>query len=211
MVYEKYRYLFPPRPEQAISPLSLSLFESRGYVAQLKKNGTSNVMAISPKREIIAMMRDKTAHKAWSPDERTRQTFLNLPGRGWYYFAMELLNNKVPGIRHINYIFDILVADGTYLVGKTFLERQAILADLFPDAVDTLGGGHKVIDDHTWLATVSTGGFGRMFASLEQKMRPEDEGLVLKKPEAKLVFCSTATANAGWQVKCRLPTKNYSH
>lgn len=211
MVYNKYTYLYPPRPEHAILPLDLARFEARGYVCQIKKNGTSNVMAISPDRQITAMMRDRKPHKAWEPDERTRRAFLDLPGKGWYYFCAELLHSKVSGLRHTNYIFDILVADGTRLEGTTFSERQTILGDLFPNSVESMGGGYRVIDQHTWLAVTYPGSFYRLFQTIQQRHRPEDEGLVLKKPNAKLAFCVSPTSNEDWQVKCRLPTANYAH
>jgi hypothetical protein len=210
MKYHTFSYLYPPRPDNAIPPNMLGFYEQRGYVCQLKKNGTGNVMAISPDRQIIAMNRHHDVHKLWTPDEITRRAFLDLPGDGWYYLVAELLHSKVIGMRHINYINDILVADGEYLIGTTFAQRQNLLAALFPNAVTHIDGGYKVIDANTWLAVNHKSGFAALFDALGRKKQPEDEGLVLKNPNAKLAYCTTAKSNSSWQVKCRISTKNYS-
>ena len=89
MKYTSYSYLFPPRPENAIPGDMLGLYEKRGFVAQAKKNGTCNVMAISPERDITAMTRHRTPHKAWSANADTKKAFQNLPGNGWYVFVCE--------------------------------------------------------------------------------------------------------------------------
>jgi hypothetical protein len=215
MNYNSYTFFWPPRPKLAIPPAILPTKEGR-YWAQIKKNGTGNTLALSPDdgkgfgRQLITMTRHNEAHKAWTPDGKTHSAFRNLPGNGWYYFVAELMHNKVPGIRHINYINDILVADGESLVGTTFEERQKLLADLFGvenvPAVDFTGEpvGYVPIDANTWLAKNYTGNFLNLFQSLT---RPEDEGLVLKDPKARLAFCSREDSNSAWQLKCRRPTK----
>ena len=134
-------------------PVTLPLYEARGYVAQYKKNGQANVMAISPDRQIIAMNRHNEKHRQWQPSGATQTAFNDLP-RGWYVFCAELLHAKVKAIRDINFIHDVLVANGEHLTGTTFADRQTILADLFPNAVDHISGGYRVIDSHTWLAKI---------------------------------------------------------
>jgi hypothetical protein len=211
MRYEKFEYLWPPRPNSKracppTGPMGVSFYERRGWQGQVKKNGTCNVIAISPEGEMVAMNRHHEEHKAWVPTRASCAAFADLPGNGWYVFVAELLHSKVPGIRDTNYIFDILVADGEYLVSKTFMERQDILNGLFPDAIDETFS-HRVIDSNTWVAKLLTGNFEEIFEGLDA---PEDEGLVLKNPKATLEFCSRQDANAGWQVKCRKTHKNFS-
>lgn len=211
MKYTAFEYLWPPRPDSkravpANGAMGLSFYEKRGWVGQYKKNGTCNVIAISPDKEMIAMSRHNDEHKLWSPSDNSMAAFKNLPGKGWYVFVAELLHSKVPGIRDTNYLFDILVADGDYLIGKTFMERQHILNELFPETVRD-EYSHRVINDNTWIAKLIDGGFRAVFNAL---MAPEDEGLVLKNPKAKLELCSRPTANTSWQVKCRVAHKNFS-
>jgi hypothetical protein len=218
MKYDKFTFLYPPRKGgDGIEPDTLGLYERRDYGAQFKKNGTGGILAISPDKQIIARRRNGKAHLVWTPDDTTRQAFLHLPDR-WYYFGAELLHSKVAKhvvngqtrvLRHINYINEVLVADGEYLVGTTFTERQQILATMFPNAVDHISGGYKVIDANTWLAINYDSGFKALFDKIKERGLPEDEGVVLKKRSAKLAFCTSETANDSWQAKCRLPTKNF--
>lgn len=213
--YTSYNFLYPPRPEtkNKIYPMQILQWEARGFWAQYKKNGTNNLMAISPDRQITAMQRRNIPHINWSASEHTRLPFLDLKG-GWYVFSCELLHSKVAdgakkGLRDINYIHDILVADSAHLTGTTFAQRQEMLAELF-DAKHlpiAASGSHYVIDGHTWLARNHTKGFAKMFSGLSS---PEDEGLVLKSPTAKLASCAKEGANAAWMVKVRVPHANFA-
>jgi hypothetical protein len=209
MRYDSYRYLYPPRPETAIDPLLIPRYAD--WWAQIKMNGTSNILHVSPDREIIAKSRhpDKNGgnHKAWHVSVNTRQAFLDLPGNGWYVFTAELLHSKVRGLRDINFIHDILVADGEYLVGTIFAYRQNLLRELFPERSQAVTGGHYVIDPHTWLANNYERDFPKLFAGLTA---PEHEGLVFKDPNAKLAPCGSERANAAWLRKVRRPSKAYA-
>lgn len=205
MRFDEWQYLWPPRPENAVAKGLLGYYENEGYIAQVKMNGTCSVLGVAPDRKTVrAMSRHNDEHKLWAPGAHTAKPFKTLPGNGWYVFVAELMHSKVPGMRDINYINDILVADGEYLVGTTFAERQELLSKLFK-----LGGrehtlSHYVIDDHTWVARNYGGDFDDLFDRLD---RPEYEGLVLKKPNAKLAICSRANANTSWQAKVRMPEK----
>lgn len=216
--YDEYRYLYPPRPgdKQAIPLTRVAQREQTGAWAQVKKNGTSNILYIGPDRLVRSMNRHHATHKQWQPITETHRAFDDLPGTGWYVFCAELLHSKVadPKLKNVNYIHDILVADGEYLAGTTFEARQALLADLFLNAVEPLDGvGYRVIDPYTWLAVnyrpnIQKPRFAKLFQSLS---KPEDEGLVFKMPQAILQYCVTPTANDAWQFKTRRPHKNYGH
>ena len=223
MRYEEYSYLWPPRPgkAQAFPATRLTAREQQtGAWATIKKQGTSNGLYVGPDRRVRAMNRHRGEHKLWAPIAQTHLTFRDLPGTGWYVFTAELLHSKVghasqtstgQPLRNINYIHDILVADGDYLVGTTYTDRQALLQTLFPDTVEPLRGvGYRVIDPYTWLAVnykpnLRNPGFAALFQSLTL---PEDEGLVLKMPEARLQYCHKEDANDRWQFKCRRPSGN---
>lgn len=205
MRYTTYRFLYPPRPEIAIGPEAFHRYST--WWIQAKKNGTGNCIAVSPDRQLVTMRRDRRPHRAWQPSEATRQAFLTLPGNGWFYFVAELLHSKVPGLRHINYLHDILVFDGEYLVGTTYAARQQLLLDLFHPTIRTLSDSHHVIDPYTWLAINHIGDPATIFASFTA---PEDEGIVFKDPQAKLRHCSVPTANWRWQRKSRRSSKAYA-
>lgn len=206
MKYNEYSYLYPPRPDKAIPRDFLSFYERQGFIGQVKKNGTCNVLAVSPKKEIICMNRHAEPHKAWVPGDSVIP-FRKLSGKGWYVFVTEVLHSKVPGIRDTQYVFDILVHDGTYLIGSTLEERLNLLQKIFLRGKEEETYSHYIITPNVWLAKTITGGFKDLFDSLNN---PEDEGLVLKRPGAKLQMCSKPKANANWQVKCRKQHKNYT-
>lgn len=214
MRFDSWRYLYPPRPVSsgAVAPNFLGHYEREGWIAQAKLNGTCNVMAVAPDRKTIkAMSRHADSHKMWMPSARTAAPFADLPGGGWYVFVAELMHSKVSGgPRDTNYINDILVADGEYLVGTTFAERHQILFDLFGASPDADGPqSHIVIDDRTWLARPHTSGFSGLFTSLTQTEM--NEGIVLKNPRGKLALCSKEASNTNWLAKCRRGGKNYSY
>lgn len=205
MRFEEWQYLWPPRPENAVARGLLGYYENQGWLAQVKMNGTCSVLAVAPDRKTIkAMSRHKDEHKLWAPGPQTAKPFQSLPGDGWYVFVAELMHSKVPGIRDINYINDILVADGEYLVGTTFAQRQEMLEKLFKVHTLKKTVSHYVIDAHTWLARNYEDDFSELFASLKDA---EHEGLVLKDPFAKLAMCTRQGSNTAWQVKCRMPEK----
>lgn len=209
--YNAFEYLWPPRPANAQSPELLKMYERMGWVAQTKKNGTCNFIAISPEKELITMNRHNEPHKSWVPNRTLMAPFLSLPGKGWYVFIAELLHNKVTGgPRDTNYIFEVLVNDGDYLVGSTQAERNALLQELFPIASEDYE--KYVVDEHTWIAKNQVATADRSFKAMFQETlsQPENEGIVLKNPNAKLQFCSRQAANSDWQVKCRKAHKNYN-
>lgn len=204
MKYDKFIYTYPPRAEHAIPPKRLSLYERKKWIAQVKKNGTNSVIFISPEKKVFAMGRHNNQHKQWNFTPESEAAFKSMPGKGWNVINVELMHSKVAGIRDINYIHDILVEDGQYLIGTTYAERYARLLMLFLKDQNNGTQSHFVLNAHTWLAKNHRENFTDLFRSLE---KPEDEGLVLKNPEGLL----SPKDNTGWTVKCRRPHKNFEY
>jgi hypothetical protein len=207
MLYDSFEYLWPPRPEQAIDRRLLGMMEKRGFVAQVKKNGTCSVIFVSPDKKITAMNRYKETHRQWTPTDVGMAAFRDLPGKGWYVFVAELMHNKVPGIRDVNYVHDILVHDGEYLAGVSQADRQANLRALFLRGDEDRTHSHSIVNPHLWIPVEYRTGFSKLFNSLTAI---EDEGIVLKDPRRPLALCSRASSNATNMYKCRRPHKNYS-
>lgn len=209
MRYDSYAYLWPPRPDQAIAPQMMPMIERQGYVAQVKKNGTCNVIAVTPDKAIVAKNRHKEDHKLWTPNLNKLSALRSLPGKGWYVFVAELIHSKVPGLRDINYIHDVLVLDGEYLVGVTQAERHAMLVKLFNATDHQETYSHWVIDEFTWIARqfVKGDNFRAIYDGLD---RPEDEGLVFKLPNKPLAICAKQTSNNSGMLKSRKAHKNYT-
>lgn len=204
MVYNDYQYLFPPRPETAIPRTMLGFYQKRGFLAQKKKNGTCCVIFACGDRVIFKTRHGNAGeHKLWVPQPDHIKFFQGQ--EKWNVFVAEVLHSKVSGgPKNQIFLFDQIVRDGIQLLDETYRERQIGLLTRF-------AGGKPEDDqyrvaDRISLAKNFSGGFGKLFDSL----KPEDEGLVLKDPNAKLRMCFKADANKMWQVKCRISATNYS-
>lgn len=218
MRYEEYNYLWPPRPEKAIPTTSLQFYEKRGWVAQMKMNGTCTVVFVAPDGELTFKTRHDDKHKQWTPSEKSTAIFKDLPKGKWHVFVCELLNNKTPVQKDTLYFFDILVWEGELLTGKTFTERMDLLQTIFDvrdeDNVVSLGSnGYYVLNSNAWLAKTITADFKSVWRVADNQ-KPEEgaplvEGIVLKKPTAVLDMPGRQKDNGKWQVKCRISHKNY--
>lgn len=206
MQYDSFSYLWPPRPKKAIDRKLLPVLERSGHIAQVKKNGTCSIIAVSPDRSIITMNRHKEQHRQWTARDECMSAFQDIGGSGWFVFVSELLNNKVKDMRDINYVHDILVHDGKYLVGMTQEDRQDLLFETLgtDDMIET--PSHYCVNPHVWLPVEYEGDFTNLFDSLTD---PEDEGLVIKNPKQRLALCSRPDSNTE-MVKCRKASRNYS-
>ena len=129
---------------------------------------------------------------------------------GWTVLNGEYMNkskrdeNSV--FNHKFVIFDILVNDGDYLIGKTFKQRVELLDEMFGKVEcekDYLWG----ISDNVYRVKSYENNFSMLF----DKLTPIDmiEGLVLKRVNARLEMGNTELNNTKSQVKARKSTKNY--
>jgi hypothetical protein len=198
-------YMFPPRPEIAFPREGLGMYETMEYACQAKKNGTCTLLVIGPS-SMTAYDRHGKIQKAWrGPTQTMAQRIRDrLPG-GWSALVGEALHSKVPGIRDVLYVFDVIALGGKVLDGTTFKERQKVIRDMFKGGVDHLT--HRDVGNGLWIAKNYIMGFDKLYSNIITN--PEDEGLVVKNPNAKLVNPFKEGSNSNWQAKCRKPTKNY--
>lgn len=184
-------FLYPPRPEKAISPSLIQYYEDRGWIAQVKKNGTASVASVDENAEVEFWTRHKERHKAWVPTDEAKAFLRQFPRS---VFVFELLHSKGGGVRDTLYFFDVLVFEGRSLIGTTLHERLKLLKAIVPDV------GHLLMA-HTYTQSLRF-----LYDNLTS---PLDEGIVLKDPAATLRSCLKPSSNSGWQVKCRKETKNF--
>ena len=207
MDYTEFKYLFPPRPTAKVLPGSMKFMEKLGYGAQKKKNGTCTLI-FTKGSEVVFKTRhfeiDEGNHRAWVPNKKHLQFFGSI-GPNWNVFVAELLHNKGPSIKNELFIFDQVVKDGNSLVGTTFADRQGLLVDRWGKKFIDEGDQFRIHEHVTVARTFKTG-----FSDLYANLGPLDEGLVFKLMRGKLDPCIKATANCGWQSKCRVPQRNYS-
>lgn len=187
-------FLYPPRPDKAISPGLIKWYEKRGWIAQLKKNGTCSLVGIDKTGKVDYWTRHGERHKAWAPHQEVTDFFSNFPDS---YFVFELLHSKGGDFRDHAFVFDVVRYLGEDLIGSTLSERLDKLKNI------------RAWSSKVELAKTYDSSLTGLFESLESIGDNLNEGIVLKNPNGVLESCGREGLNSGWQVKCRRPTKNY--
>lgn len=208
--YLNYRYIFPPRPKNAIPHTELDFWDNGSLLAQPKLNG-SNCLIFTNGENFIVMNRHSQKLTNFNLTEGELKTIYS--GEGWMILNGEYLNkNKEDetgrSFNHKFVIFDILCYNGDYLIGSTFLERVQLL--------DKLYGENPCEKDYLWVVSenvfrVKT--YVDDFKSLYDKLTPIDmiEGLVMKRKNAKLELGTSENNNTKSQVKCRKRCNSYKY
>jgi hypothetical protein len=211
MKYTSFRYIFPPRPKNPIPNTELSFWDNGSLIAQPKLNG-SNCLIFTNGVKHIAMNRHNGRLTNFQlKDDEIKELYKG--NGGWTVLNGEYLNkNKMDENRkafnHKLVIFDILVSDGDYLVGKTFEERISLLDEMF--------GQDEC--EKSYLYGISENvyrvkSYENQFNMLYDTLTPIDliEGLVLKRKTARLEMGTSELNNVKSQIKCRKETKNYKY
>lgn len=207
--YNKYRYIYPPRPEINLPSSELVKYDNGLWLGQPKLNG-SNLTVFTNGIEVYLYNRHG---QPISNVKMKNNEFLSLhKGKGWIVLNGEYMNksknnseNELFNQKFI--IFDILVYDGVQTIGMTFEERFKLLDRLYP-SVNYDGFINKIIDN---IYIVKS--FYENFDKIYDKIILTDmyEGWVLKKKSAKLKNGLSEKNNTDSQMKFRKPTKNYSY
>jgi ATP-dependent DNA ligase len=211
MKYLNYRYLYPPRPKNAISPDDLNFWDNGTLICQPKLNG-SNCLIFTNGQKIMVMNRHNQRLTNFQLSDAEVKNLYRGNG-GWLILNGEYLNKSKSDetgqvFNHKFVIFDILCYDGDYLVGKTFEERVNLLNTLY-DCIES---------EKDYLYSISTNvyrvkSYRDGFKSFFDKYTPIDmiEGVVLKRANARLELGATEQNNIKSQLKSRKPTKNYKY
>lgn len=209
MKYLNYRYLFPPRPQNAIPAKDLSYYDDGTFIAQPKGNG-SNCVIFTDGVKVLKMNRHNDRLTRFEIKDEEILALYQGTG-GWTVLNGEYLNkNKSDETRksfnHKFVIFDILVNDGDYLIGKTFEQRIKLLDEMF--------GQKECEKDYLWNISDNVYRFKSYennFSMLFDKLTPIDmiEGLVLKRKNARLEMGNTELNNTKSQVKARKKCNSY--
>lgn len=208
MKYDKFSYIYPPRPKNAVSPSDINKWDNGMLLAQPKLNGSNCVIFIN-ESEIFIMNRHNQRLTNFQINlDEVRQLYR---GEGWMVLNGEYLNkskldeNKQV-FNHKLVIFDILVYNNDYLVGKTFQNRVDLLTKLY-DEVDCSKDYLFKITDNVYRVKTYYNSFNEIFQTLSQI--DVIEGLVCKRISAKLEIGNTESNNIKSQIKFRKATKNY--
>jgi len=206
--YNRFKYIYPPRPENKIPFSSLEKFEKQGiFIAQPKLNGSS-MQVYTNGNLVITMNRHKRVMISKMDIDELKKLH---QGKGWMVLCGELMNksqkdedNKTWNHKFI--IFDILVYKGNHLLKSTFDERYELLKELYP-ANPVKKQLHQISKNCFRVNSVRFG-FANIFHDITNYQMYE--GLVLKRGDGKLENGITEKNNIRTQVKCRKSTKNYA-
>ena len=209
MIYNKFSYIFPPRPKNAANPVDIIKYDNGSLMGQIKSNG-SNSLIFTNGREFHVYNRHGEKLTNFKLDkEEILDNLYNLSDNKWLCINSEYLNknkNDETGnsFNHKLLIFDILVYDSDYLLGRSFLDRDKLLDDLYGKEECEKEYLYKISENIYRVKTYETG-----FSELYNKYSKIDliEGLVLKRKTGKLEIGTEPCKSM--MVKFRKPTKNY--
>ena len=206
-----YRYIYPPRPKNAIPDSELDFWDDDSLIAQPKLNGSNCLIFTNGVKSVVMNRHNQRLTNFRLSDEEVKDIYRG--SGGWTVLNGEYMNkNKSDETRqafnHKFVIFDILALDGEYLVGKTFQERVQILDDIYG----------QVDSEKEYLYNITTNvyrvkSYLNGFKDLFDKLTPIDmiEGLVMKRKSARLEMGTSELNNVKSQLKCRKATKNYRY
>ena len=209
--YINYRYLYPPRPKNAISPDDLNFWDSNSLLAQPKLNGSNCLIFTNGVKVVVMNRHNQRLTNFRLTDEEVKSLYRG--NGGWMILNGEYLNKSKMDetgqpFNHKFVIFDILCFDGDYLVGKTFEERVQLLDTLY-DQINCEKEYLFGISENVYRVKSYLSGFNDLF----NKLTPIDmiEGLVMKRKNARLEIGSSEMNNVKSQIKCRKATLNYKY
>jgi hypothetical protein len=211
MKFPNYKFIFPPRPKNSVSPTELNYFENQGLLSQPKING-SNTLLFLNKEQLIVMNRHGQRLTGFSINTDEILSLYKGTG-GWLVLNAEYLNKSQTDetgrvFNHKLVIFDILVYDSNYLVGSTFESRVKLLDELYENKECDKEYLYN-ISENVYRVKTYTENFENLFNNLIKIGMYE--GLVFKRMSGKLEMGLRELNTSSSQFKIRKPTRNYKY
>lgn len=211
MKYKKFRYIYPPRPKNAIAPVDLNFWDNGSLIAQPKLNGSNALIFTNGKHYYIMNRHGERLNNFKIKKEELREIY---KGNGeWMIINGEYMNKSKLDENGNTFndkfvIFDILAFEGEHLVRSTFSDRLKLMSDLYDDKNSEKEYLFKISDNIYRVKSYSN-----QFNDIFNEFIGVDmlEGLVMKRKNAKLEIGNSALNNTKSQLKCRKPTKNYKY
>lgn len=212
MKYDKYRYIYPPRPKNAISNSELSFWDNGSLIAQPKLNGSNCVIFLNGSHSMIMNRHNQRLTNFQISQDELNSLYKCNDGE-WLVLNAEYLNKSKQDetgviFNHKLIIFDILTFKSDYLVGKTFQERIELLDEIYGQN-DSEKSYLYSISPNVYRVKSYTNGFKDLYDVLTKIDMVE--GLVLKRKNAKLEIGNTENNNTKSQLKARKSTLNYKY
>lgn len=213
MKYEVFRYIYPPRPKNAVCPSDIQMFDNNSMIAQCKLNG-SNCTIYTNGDDFLAYNRHGLHLSNFQlQKEEILKLYKNINKGTWLVLNGEYLNKSQKDetgqvFNHKFVIFDLLVIDSNYLIGKTFQDRVEILDKLYGRENSEKDYLYKITENIYRVKSYQSG-----FKDLYNQLTKIDivEGIVCKRSSSKLELGISENNNFKSQIKFRKPTKNYRY
>ena len=183
------------------------MWDNEMMVAQPKLNGSNCTIYMNGQNFYVY---NRHGQRMTGFDIDSKEISNLYKGKGWMVLNGEYMNKSKKNefgetFNHKFCIFDILVYDGNYLVGKTFQERINLLDGFYGKAENYI----SPISENIFRIKSYYSDFESLYNNLVNIDMVE--GLVLKRKSAKLEVGSTENNNIKSQIKIRKPTKNYKY
>lgn len=209
MIYDEYKYLYPPRPELKITPDSISTYDNRRFLAQPKLNGSCCELFVK-RNDVIQKGRHNNTLTRFNIENNE---MLRVFGSNKWNVIVGEYMNKSKRDEHGSLfndkfvIFDQLVFDGEYVLGTTYKYRVDVMSEMY-EPIDETDYLYKISDNIYMVKSFYTD-----FRILWNNIVKTDmyEGLVMKSLNGKLVPGYREKNNNMTQVKVRKSTKNYEY
>ena len=212
MKFNNFRYIYPPRPKNAVNPDELTFWDNHQMIAQPKLNGSNCLIFTDGDKQFVMNRHNGRLTNFQLSKDEINSIYKGKKGE-WLVINGEYLNKNKQDESRVSFnhkfvIFDILVFKSDYLVGKTFQERIEILDDIYGKEESEKDYLYKISDNIYRVKSYQTD-FKRVYDDLVEI--DMIEGLVLKRKNAKLEIGNTENNNTRSQLKFRKPTKNYKY
>ena len=212
--YNKFIYLYPPRPKNPIHSDDLNFWDNNSMIAQPKFNGSNSVLFTNgiTNYKMGRHGQNLTNFNLVKTEIDYIHELSGLDKGQWLVLNGEYLNkNKLDennkSFNHKFIIFDILVYHA-YLIGETHENRILRLDGIFGKNESEKDYLYSISDNFYRTKSYTNG-----FLPLYNEFSKIDvlEGLVLKRKNAKLELGNTENNNTKSMIKCRKMTKLYKY
>lgn len=204
------QFLYPPRIEHRLNPISLEKFDDGCHVGQPKLNGSNTSVTIS-KNSVVAKERHNKFFAI--PPKFDFQSLYS--GNGYMCITGEFMNKSKKDDSAKAFkgfcIWDIIAFDNQILIGSTIEERLRLIDLLYPSKSPLNYKGIDYLYKTEVPDIYKVANFYGDFLDIYNIISKIDmvEGFVLKRKSGMLELMTREQNNVGWAVKVRKPTANY--
>lgn len=234
---EPTQYIYPPRAQDAIPPTETNVYATLGWTAQLKYNdthvlikynpgwdqpdpGTTNTRAIQLWGRHGELLRDYHAPDWLYRELQDLGHQLNLDPNNWSLLDGGILDRKHVAIKDTIVIWDILVLNGSHLIGTKYQDRYHRISSLENKTNPNWtyhtpnGQPHNLGIQQTTNIFIPKNYPAEAWPTLWDMIhkinndysQPLLEGLVFKDPYGKLEMGFREKNNSGWLGRSRIQT-----